>query len=157
MRDLLKPAVLLLSVMALTGATAANSPPEGNWLTAKKDGIISIFRCGGGDTLCGRLAWFRIDPGDPNPQGLDLKNPDPTRRSQPLCGLVFMSGFAPAGPDNWENGIVYDAESGKTYHATMRLQADGALRLSGYIGISLFGRSEVWTRYTERLPSCPSR
>ncbi len=155
MRKFVKLIVLLVGAGTLTGAGTPRTTPEGHWLTENKAGIIDIFRCG--DTLCGRLAWFRIDPKDPNPQALDLKNPDPARRTQPLCGLVFLHGFKPADDDSWDDGMVYDPESGKTYHATMKLEQDGALRLRGYIGIPLLGRSEVWTRYSQPVPTCPSR
>jgi uncharacterized protein (DUF2147 family) len=156
MHNLLKSVALLLGALVMTGAATPGPPPEGNWLTEKKDGIVEISRCGG-DTLCGSLVWFRIDANDPNPQALDIKNPDPARRNQPLCGLTFMYGFKPAGPNSWEDGTVYDPEGGKTYHATLKLQADGTIDLHGYIGISLIGRSEIWTRDTQPVPSCPTR
>jgi len=153
--------VVLMTIGLLLGATAVDAaaaaqPAEGNWLTQKRDGIIEIFRCDG-ETLCGKLAWFRIRPDDPNPQALDLNNPDPTLRNRSLCGLVFMTGFKPVGSDSWEEGAVYDPDSGKTYHATMKLRADGTLDLHGYIGISLIGRSEIWTRDARPVPACPSR
>jgi uncharacterized protein (DUF2147 family) len=158
MRAVLKPALYLLGAIFLAGAAAPGASPEGNWLTEKKSGVVEIFRCWkGGEELCGKLVWFRIKPEDPNPQGLDLKNPDPSRRNQPLCGLIFLYGFKPDEPNSWTDGTVYDPESGNTYHATMKLQPDGTLRLRGYIGISLIGASEVWTRRTEAVPSCPSR
>jgi uncharacterized protein (DUF2147 family) len=147
--------ILLPGLFVLTGAAAPSESPEGYWLTAKKDGIIQILRCG--EALCGELAWFRIAPDDPNPQALDLRNPDPARRNRSLCGLTFMSGFTAAGPNSWEDGAVYDPDNGNTYHANMTLRPDGTLDLHGYIGISLFGRSEVWTRYTQPVPTCPTR
>ena len=149
--------IVALGALALIAATTPGPSPEGRWLTEKKNGIIEIFRCSGGEMLCGRLLWFRIDPGDPNPQGLDLQNPDPKQRNRRLCGLVFMTGFKPTESNNWEDGTVYDPDSGHTYNGTMRLQPDGALRMRGYIGISLIGRSEVWTRHTGPVPSCPGR
>jgi uncharacterized protein (DUF2147 family) len=149
----------IMSTASLLWVVAAGNaaPPgvQGYWLTANKSGIVEIFSCGEG--ICGKLAWFRIKPDDPNPEALDLKNPDPARRSQSLCSLVFMHGFKSTGPSDWEDGNIYDPESGNTYHGTIRLQPDGTLRLRGYIGISLIGRSEVWTRYTQPLPSCPTR
>ena len=142
-------------------ATIAASPPgpsaEGRWLTEKKNGVIEVFRCPGGQTLCGRLLWFRIKPGDPNQQGLDTANPKPELRNRPLCGLVFMTGFKPAEPGSWKDGKVYDTDGGNTYGGTMRLQSDGRLRLRGYIGIPLIGGSEVWTRHTGPVPQCPGR
>jgi uncharacterized protein (DUF2147 family) len=157
MRKVMRPAavLLLISIAAAIGA-APNSAPEGYWLTEKHDGVIEIFRCAG-DMLCGKLAWFRIKPDDPNPQALDLKNPDPAKRSQSLCGLVFMTGFRPVAADRWEDGTIYDPDSGNTYHGTMQLRAGGTLDLHGYIGISLIGRSEIWTRYAEKPPPCPTR
>ena len=155
MRTLSIAVVLLLLAATISGVAAPGASPEGYWRTAGGHGIIEIARCGADDTLCGKLTWFSIDPGDPNPEGLDLKNPDPTKRNRPLCGLTFMYGFKPAGPDHWEGGIVYDAESGNTYNATMALRPDGKLDLHGYIGISLLGRSEIWTRANQPASPCP--
>jgi uncharacterized protein (DUF2147 family) len=158
MQRLLTSTLLLLVAAAVPGAaTAAEPSPEGYWLTEKKQGIVQIYRCGS-DMLCGKIVWFRIKPESPNPQGLDLKNPDPAQRNRSLCGLAFMSGFKPTTPPgSWEDGRIYDAESGDTYHATLQLRADGTLSLHGYIGIPLFGASEVWTRDTQPLPACPGR
>ena len=139
------------------GAAPPEASPEGYWLTKNHAAIVEIVRCGDGETLCGKLAWFRIRPDDPNPQALDLNNPDPSRRGRSLCGLSFMYGFKPVARNRWEDGMVYDAESGNIYHAIITLRADGALDLHGYIGISLIGRSEIWTRYTDPVPSCPGR
>ena len=98
MAAFIKPFAALCALILL-GATQPGSSPEGRWLTEKKNGIVEIFRCAGGDVLCGRLVWFRLKPGDSN---LDLNNSDPKLRNRPLCGLVFMTGFKPADPNNWE-------------------------------------------------------
>ena len=154
MATFIKPLVALCA-FALVAATQPGASPEGRWLTEKKNGIVEIFRCsGGGDILCGRLLWFRLKPGGSN---LDVSNPDPKQRNRPLCGLVFMSGFRPDDPNNWEDGRVYNSDDGNAYHATMRLQPDGTLRLHGYIGVTLIGASEIWTRHTGPVPACPGR
>ena len=154
MHTFVKPLVALCA-LAMVAAAQPGSSPEGRWLTEKKNGIIEIFRCG--NNLCGRLLWFRIKPGDSNQQGVDFENPDPKQRNRPLCGLVFMSGFKPDGPNGWEDGRVYNSDDGNTYHATMTLQPDGRLRLHGYIVVTLIGASEIWTRHTGPVPSCPGR
>lgn len=149
-------ASLLLWVPAATAVIAQQTAtPEGYWQTEGGNGIVQITRCGADDTLCGKIAWFRLSPKGDNPKGLDLKNPNPAERNRSLCGLIFMYGFKPTAPEHWEGGQVYDAESGNTYQATMTLRPDGKLDLHGYIGISLLGRSEIWTRFTQPVPSCP--
>ena len=155
MRTVVKALVALCAV-ALTAAAQPGASPEGRWLTQRKHGIVEIYRCAG-DALCGRLAWFTVEPGDPNPQGLDLRNPDPAKRNRSLCGLVFMTEFKPAGRNTWEDGTLYDPESGKTYNGTITLEADGRLRLRGYIGVPLLGASNVWTRHSGPVPPCPER
>ena len=156
MRKILPLVVLsLFGPLALGGAAAPPASPEGYWLTEKHNGVIEIVRCGAG--LCGKLAWFRIEPDSDNPRALDLKNPDPAKRTQSLCALTFMTGFRPVAANRWEDGTIYDPDSGNTYHGTIQLRADGRLDLHGYIGISLIGRSEIWTRYPQKPPPCPSR
>jgi uncharacterized protein (DUF2147 family) len=151
----------LLALLTGTFATMANAQaitPEGRWLTEDKSGVIEIYRCGAGE-LCGRLAWFRIKPEDDkdNPKALDIQNPTPGLRTRPLCGLVILSGFRPDGENHWSGGSAYDPESGHTYSGKMTLKPDGTLSLRGYIGVSLFGRSEEWTRYTQAITSCPAK
>ena len=80
MAAFLKP-FAALCVLAMVAATQPGASPEGRWLTEKKNGIVEIFRCSGGDVLCGRLVWFRLKPGD---SPLDLTNPDPKQRNRPL-------------------------------------------------------------------------
>jgi uncharacterized protein (DUF2147 family) len=149
--------ILALSAAALTAAAHAAASPEGRWLTEKKHGIVEVYRCGADGTLCGRLVWFQIEPGDPNKEGLDIHNPDPARRNRSLCGVVFMTGFKPAEANAWEDGTLYDPETGKTYSGTLAMQPDGMLRLRGYIGTPLLGRNTIWSRHPGPVPPCPSK
>jgi uncharacterized protein (DUF2147 family) len=79
---------------------------------------------------------------------LDKKNPDAGRRNQQLIGLNLLSHFRFDGDDEWEDGRIYDPESGKTYRCYLTLKDRNTLKLRGYIGVSLLGRTEVWTRTT---------
>ena len=46
--------------------------------------------------------------------------------------------------------LVYDPDSGKTYKCKLKLIDHNTLEIRGYIGISLLGRSETWTRRTDQ-------
>src|SRR5207248_11217724 len=126
--------LVALCAVALAAAAQPAASPEGRWLTEKKHGIVEVYRCAADGTLCGRLVWFQIEPGSPNTQGVDLHNPDPARRNRPLCGLVFMTGFKLAEPSVWEDGTLYDPETGISYCGTIKLQPYGMLRHRGDLG-----------------------
>lgn len=67
-------------------------------------------------------------------------------RNAPIVGLTILRHMHRDG-DEYSGGEILDPETGKTYRARMRL-ADGGKKLivRGYIGISLFGRSQTWVR-----------
>ena len=148
-------AAAALAALFGSAAAAPAASVEGNWLTQEKTGIVAIARCG--DGLCGRLVWLRIKPSDNNPQAIDNRNPAPELRRRTLCGMTMMWGFRPDGADRWGGGAIYDPASGSTYRATMTLRPDGALDMRGYVLVSLFGRSETWTRFARPIPPCPAR
>jgi uncharacterized protein (DUF2147 family) len=67
-------------------------------------------------------------------------------RGKPVLGLTLIKGMQRKGPD-YENGTIMDPRDGSVYRALMHLSADGQkLEVRGYLGISLFGRSQVWNR-----------
>jgi uncharacterized protein (DUF2147 family) len=140
-------AVTVIALCVLSGWAAADEPSAvGFWVTRDHGAVVAVAPCDSG--LCGRLVGLRMDhkPGDPL---TDQHNPDPTKRSAPTCGLMLMGGMKPAGtPGKWSGGWVYDPEDGGKYSGAMRLDGPDTLKLRGYIGISLFGRTEVWTRET---------
>jgi uncharacterized protein (DUF2147 family) len=99
--------------------------------------------------------WFRLGSLHDNPQAFDIHNPAVGFRNRSLCGLVILWDFRPDGQDHWGGGSAYDPESGRSYSAQITMTPEGHLILRGYIGISLLGRSEEWSRYTEPLSACP--
>ncbi len=76
----------------------------------------------------------------------DRKNPDPNLRSRPIAGITLMSDFVYSENHVWDSGRVYDPENGKTYRGKLTLVSTNQLELRGYVGIPLFGRTEVWAR-----------
>jgi uncharacterized protein (DUF2147 family) len=68
------------------------------------------------------------------------------RKGQRIVGMEILRHMRPDG-DEWSGGEILDPENGKTYRAKMKL-ADGGKKLivRGYIGFSVFGRSQTWLR-----------
>ena len=123
----------------------------GLWLVEAKDAVIDIAPCG--ERLCGTVVWLK----EPRPNGrvrLDDKNPDPALRARPVCGLRLLYDFKASGENEWEDGHIYSADEGATYAAKMALLDANTLKVRGFVGISLFGKSQVWTRAAADTPRC---
>jgi uncharacterized protein (DUF2147 family) len=136
-------ATLAVALVSFSGPLLASPESvEGRWLTEDADGWIRITLAAEG--LEGAIAG--APPGSPSEREFDDRNPDPALRGRKLEGLVIMSGFEYLGDGRWENGTVYDPNSGKTDRCTLTQLDDDTLKIRGYIGVSLFGRSETWTR-----------
>jgi len=135
---------LLLAVVTLSAFTQKQAiTPVGTWTNADKEAKFEIFECG--TKLCGKIAWLK----DPNRDGkpkLDTNNPDNKLKNQPILGMVFMKDFKQDENDKWDNGTIYDPKSGKTYSCYIKLLDKNKIEVKGYIGVSLIGRSQIWTR-----------
>ncbi|MDE2239650.1 MAG: DUF2147 domain-containing protein [Rhodospirillales bacterium] len=122
----------------------AQGAPEGWWLDQTGEAGILISPCGA--DLCGRIEWLKAPLDAAGKPKTDIHNTNAALRARPVCGLQILGGFAPAANGGWHGGWIYDPKNGKTYTSVMHLEADGTLHVRGYVGIPLFGRSEVWTR-----------
>lgn len=150
--------VLGLAVAGLTpgaaGAALAQATPAGMWSTASdvkggSDGIVEIREIDGE-----YVGIVRGIPADASPQDSLCSKCPGEQKGQRIVGLEIMSHMHATGTNQWGGGEILDPESGKTYRAKMSLSDDGTkLIVRGFIGFSLFGRSQTWTR----LPDLPSR
>jgi uncharacterized protein (DUF2147 family) len=119
--------------------------PVGRWktvddATGKVKSIVQIREENG--KLFGTIEQL-FDPPVPHPTCYLCTGP---LKDRPLVGLEVLSGFAQDG-SRWSGGQVLDPESGKIYSASLSLEDGGKkLRLRGYIGIQLLGRTEHWVR-----------
>lgn len=83
----------------------------------------------------------------------DKNNPDDSLKTRPILGLEILSGFKFDGEELWEKGTIYDPESGKTYKCKMWFDGKkDLLKIRGFIGFSLLGRTAEFTRVTGDKP-----
>ena len=114
----------------------------GKWVNPSGEGQIEIYKRG--DKYFGKLAWIKEPNDDKGKPKTDTKNPDANLRAKPILGLEILKNFEFAD-GKWTDGTIYDPKTGKTYSCKMTIKGD-VLKIRGYIGISLFGRSENWAR-----------
>ncbi len=119
----------------------------GVWLNEDKDAHVQIENKNG--VYFGKVVWLKlpIDDETGKPK-LDKKNPDNELKKRPVMGLTLLSNFKFDGSDEWEDGEIYDPKSGNTYSCYMVFtdKTKNTLKVRGYIGISLIGRTTYWTR-----------
>jgi len=87
--------------------------------------------------------FVRFDDEPPN-GGLDAENPDSQLQGRSLVGVDFIRNFV-FEDEKWRHGRIYNPENGKLYKADLELK-DGMLKVRGWIGIRLLGRTVEWTR-----------
>ena len=115
----------------------------GTWLTSSKEAKVEITQSG--DLYFGKISWLK-EPN--NPDGtpkIDIENDDESLRSTPILGYQILKSFK-WDDGKWEDGTIYDPKNGNTYDCVIESPEKNVLEVRGYIGFSVFGRTETWTR-----------
>lgn len=142
---------LLTTLTVLFGTTAMGLPVEepnaivGIWKTGDGNAVVRIYK--NGDKFQGKIVWLK-EPNDPETgkAKLDKNNPTQSSQNRPILGLINIWGFSQTSKNLWEEGNIYDPKSGNTYSCTIKMINANSLEVRGYIGMSLIGRTDVWTR-----------
>lgn len=70
-------------------------------------------------------------------------------KDQPLVGMQIMWGLASEGEGEWAGGNIMDPKSGKTYKCKIALENANELKVRGFLGFALLGRTQTWYRVSE--------
>ena len=86
---------------------------------------------------------------------IEIKNPDRktavcdmckgSNKDKPILGMEILSGLQ-MNDDEWSGGKILDPKNGKEYKCYIKLVEDNKLKIRGYIGFSLLGRTAYWQR-----------
>ena len=141
---------LFLSVLLLVNSAFASNPnnPDdivGVWKTGEGTAMVRIYK--NGDKYQGKVVWLKepIDPETGKPK-VDKNHPDEASRKRAVLGLINIWGFLYKDNNTWDDGNIYDPKNGNTYSCTIKLTSPNSLEVRGYIGVSLIGRTDNWTR-----------
>ena len=142
---------ILTGFALLFGNTSMGLPAEdpntiiGIWKTGEGNAVVRIYK--NGDKYQGKIVWLK-EPNDPEtakPKS-DKNNPTESFKNRPVLGLINLWGFSQTSKNLWEDGNIYDPKSGNTYSCTIKMISPNSLEVRGYIGVSIIGRTDIWTR-----------
>ena len=124
----------------------------------ESDKIVGIWEVGSGkarvkitkygDKFGGKIVWLKEPTYSDGTKKVDKNNPDEAKRTIPLLGYNNLLGFSYKGKSEYDGGTIYDPENGNAYNCNISLKDDNTLEVRGYIGVSLFGRTDTWKRVT---------
>lgn len=146
---LLKKLVIFMCTLYMTNIYALNAEsPVGYWktiddVTHQPKSIIQIY-ANGDETLNGKVIRIFPNAGEDQNKVCDACKGD--KHNQKIVGMVILHGMKESG-NKWEGGEILDPKNGKTYRCTFKLIQNGAsLEVRGYMGIAVFGRTQIWQR-----------
>ena len=137
--------LVLITVLSIKSYGQANNDKIlGTYLT--QDGTAKLEFYKTGSKYSAKIVWLK-DPLDPKTHqaNTDTENPDKSLKSRPIMGLVMVQNVKYNGKDSWENGSIYDPNTGKTWDCDCTLTGN-KLKVKGYWNFSLFGKAETWTK-----------
>lgn len=115
----------------------------GKWLNASGEAHIQIYPNAG--KYFGKISWMKVPNNPDGKPRLDKNNPNTSLSQNPILGLVILKDFVFS--DNiWEGGSIYDPKTGKTYSCKISSQGPDKINVRGFVGFSMLGRTESWTR-----------
>lgn len=131
----------LLTIFTLACAAIGQSP-TGTWVTiddetGKPKSHVQISERGG--KLYGKVVELI------NPRFTICGECEGDKKDQPIKGMEILWGLSPDG-DEWNGGYIMDPANGKEYKCKIELDGANTLKVRGYIGFSLLGRTQTWQR-----------
>ncbi len=145
-------ALFIASGFVSAQAQQAQLAEAGIWYDDTGRGAVELVPCG--QKLCGRIVWLKEEVNAEGKPLVDRYNPNPARRTTPICGLQVVGDAQKLSDGTWDQGWIYDPKTGSSYNVALSLQKPDQLKVTGYKGIKLLSKSFMWTRAPADLPRC---
>lgn len=137
--------VLLLYPLYSFKNTASNATDAilGKWMNSEDNNLeVEVYKSG--NEYKAKIIWFDDTDDKTRPMAVrcDTKNPDKTLRTRKIIGLEVMHGLVyNEDDDEWEDGRIYDASTGKEWNAKAWINKDGSLKVRGYWHLEFLGQN----------------
>ena len=132
---------LLISLIVFS---VQSDPIEGTWVTqddetGKQKSEVLIYKEDG--KLYGKITKLLL----PEDQGKKCINCKGANKDQPIEGMIIIKDLE-LEDDTWEEGTILDPKSGKVYDCYVDFEDTNTLKVRGFLGFSLLGRTQIWKR-----------
>lgn len=133
-----------MAAMMLSGLWSWGQGVTGRWKTiddhtGKAISIVEIFEKRG--KIYGRV----VEIFDPKSRHRTCENCPGEDRGKPLLGLTVIKGLVKNGSE-YVGGKILDPKHGKLYKCYINLESPDRLKVRGYVGVTVLGRTQYWHR-----------
>ncbi|MGI4749314.1 MAG: DUF2147 domain-containing protein [Janthinobacterium lividum] len=135
------------SAQILTTGVLPQDRILGKWMSVEKNVMVNVYK--NGNKYGAKLIWFddSDDKSKPMNTRIDYNNPDKTLQNRKLIGLEVVDNldYNPT-TSSWENGMIYDAKSGRNWSSAATITSDDLLKVTGYWHFKFLGKTMVFKR-----------
>ncbi|WP_116787591.1 DUF2147 domain-containing protein [Flavobacterium psychrotrophum] len=140
----MKRIIFTFLMTAFVGMLSMSAQVTGKWKTfddetGEAKSIVHVYEEGG--KVYGKVVEI-LNPAKKDKKCQDCKGAD---KDKPILGLIIIKGLSKDG-DSYSDGDILDPNKGKLYSCTIKLDGKDKLKVRGYMGVSLLGRTQYWTR-----------
>jgi len=133
---------LVLAMFTIVGGMAQDV--FGKWktiddATGEAKSIVEIYKKDG--KVFGKV----VEILNPDKQDATCVDCPSYAKDKPIKGLVILRNLK-KNKNEYDGGTILDPNTGKEYKSYIALESEDILKVRGYIGFSLMGRSQYWHR-----------
>ena len=139
MKKIIFTLVFTIGALTINAQTIFGKWHSTNDETGKVDSVIEMYEKDG-------KAYAKI---------IEIKNEDRknavcdlcegSNKNKPILGLEILTGLE-KDDNEWSGGEILDPRNGKVYKCYIELVNPTKLKLRGYVGFSLLGKTKYWTK-----------
>ncbi len=134
----------ILQLSGLASFAQGGDAILGIWQSEHGSGRMQIYKSG--SVYEGKLVKIKEPTDESGKPKVDINNPSEKLKNRPIVGLEVLQNFRYKNDGLWEDGTIYDPRSGKTYQCKLTMRSSDKLEIRAFIGFSLIGKSQVWSR-----------
>ena len=147
----IRPLIFLLFFISPAFCFGNNRVSEdqiiGKWMSTKENVMVNVYKSG--NQFKAKVVWFNDsdDPSSPMNVRCDVRNANKALRKQRIIGMDVLKQLKyNSSTGRWENGIIYDANSGREWSSVIYFNDDGLLEVKGYWQFEFLCKTITFTR-----------